>query len=125
MMDKNSSMLRVGNVVISMNDEFKVELSYAGECAGGSFPQDMLDEKDGPLLRADLYRRIDNDVNESFSDETAASMCTNIPASINMATAWKYASAILSKLRKGLAGKVSDEQQLVDAVYSTENELVA
>ena len=125
MMDKNSSMFRTGCVVISMNDEFKVKLSYAGECGGGSYPEDLLDEKDGPLLRADLYRRIDNDANENFCDEASASVCTGIPADIDMATAWRYADAILNKLRKGLAGKVSDEKQLVEAVYLAEDEKVA
>lgn len=117
-----NSMMDAQNCAESFNEEFKVELTYAGECRGGQYPGDKVDEQDGPLLRADLYRRIDDNPAEDFADESCSSILTNIPADIQVEKAQEYADSILEHLERGQEW-ISNETLLVNAVGIAEKNI--
>ena len=84
--------------VEAANDEIKVVLGWAGEGLYGDYNKE--DPYDEPLIRADVYERVDGDVKEEWCDDPSGSTCTTENANMSIDEARVYAMELLEKITK-------------------------
>ena len=100
--------------VESSNETFMVSLTYAGEGYEGDY--DETDPEDEPLLRVDLYVRMDDDPENDFLDDAVESTCSTVSARISKDDAERLAKEIVETIDADKVEFYGYERVLLEAI---------
>lgn len=115
---EDQTIFDTGEDACAENDQLLVRYTYAGEGYNGDFDKD--DEEDEPLLRVEIYQKIDEDPEEEFCDEPAESFCTEISALKDVHKVKALAAKTLELFDAKQLGKMFIEFLLSNAVREAE-----